>query len=119
MTVFVTLLLNPDSTPQAVRVEHMDSDDLWELQAGRRHSPALPLHASHVLAKRAGLGRAAWSVRQRARCGGRLTLVGRPQLRSRHRCCTKPCLAIGHAEQVRACLAWCLRVSISRAQDAA
>ncbi len=48
-------------------MEHMDSDDLWELQAGRWHSPVLPLLASHVLAKRAGLGRATCSVRQRTR----------------------------------------------------
>ena len=51
---------------QAVRVEHMDTDDLWELQAGWP-SPALPQLASHVLAKRAGLGRAAWSVPKRTR----------------------------------------------------
>ena len=56
-------------------MEHLDSDDLWELQAGRRHPPALPLLASHVLAKRAGLARAAWSVRQRTRWEARLVSV--------------------------------------------
>ncbi len=66
LTLLASEIPVPDAA-QAVRVEHMDSDDLWELQAGRWHSPVLPLLASHVLAKRAGLGRAAGSVCQRTR----------------------------------------------------
>ena len=54
------------TVPQAVRVEHMENDDLWELQA-RWPSSRLPLLAAHVLARRAGLGRAAFSVPQRTR----------------------------------------------------